>query len=196
MNPVRTVIVDDERYACERLKKLLKPFSQIELLDYSTNSREAVSYIMKTKPDLVFLDIELENNISGFDIIEKLGEDLYLPHIILVTAHTQYSIKAIKHQVFDYLVKPVDVDELEDTLDRLFSSISASPLKLIKKFGTLSERERLVLKYVLEGKTSEEIAEQLYISINTVHTHRRNILKKTGTKSVIELINLSNNPND
>jgi len=196
MNPLRTVIVDDERYACERLKKLLIPFSQIEVLKCLTDSSDAINFILKNKPDLLFLDVELQNNISGFDIIDRLNESLFLPHIILVTAHTQYTFKAIKHQVFDYLVKPVDIDELEDTLDRLLNRIFSTPVKMEQLFRILSDREKSVLHYVLEGKTSDEIAGQLFISVNTVHTHRRNILKKTGAKSVIDLINLYNNHND
>jgi DNA-binding NarL/FixJ family response regulator len=196
MNIIRTVIVDDERYACERLKKLLLPFSQIEVLDYFTSSVQALEFIKKHTPDLVFLDVELENNISAFDIMEKLNESLHPPHIILVTAHSHYSIKAIKRQVFDYLLKPVDIDELEDTIDRFIRHLYVKPGKELREFNMLSEREKSVLNYVFEGKSSIEIARLLYISINTVNTHRRNILKKTGARSVIELLRAKNLPDD
>lgn len=196
MNRISTVIVDDERYACERLKRLLTPFSQIEVLDYFTNSSHALDYIKKHKPDLVFLDVELEKNISAFDLIEELEGTLHQPSYILVTAYSHYSIKAIKHEVFDYLIKPIDVDELEDTLDRFFRHMSLRPGKMLRDFNMLSEREKSVLNYVLEGKSSSEIARLLYISINTVNTHRRNILKKTGASSVIELLRSKNQTYD
>lgn len=196
MNPLRTVIIDDERYACERLKKLLLPFSQIEVLRCLTDSGEAINYVLKNKPDLLFLDVELDNNVSGFDIIDRLQEELYSPFIILVTAHTQYAIKAVKHQVFDYLVKPVDIDELEDTVDRFLKRMYSTPFKMRQSFKMLSDREMSVLKLIFEGKTSQEIAAELFISLNTVHTHRRNILKKTGARSIIDLIKLNNNCND
>jgi two-component system LytT family response regulator len=192
MNQIRTVIVDDERYACERLKKLLTPFSQIEVLNYFTDSFHALEFIKKQKPELVFLDVELENSISAFDIIEELNETLHPPSFILVTAHAHYSIKAIKHEVFDYLIKPVDVDELEDTIDRFIKHVSLKQGKIIREFNMLSEREKSVLNHVLEGKSSSEIARLLYISKNTVNTHRRNILKKTGAGSVIELFRANN----
>jgi DNA-binding NarL/FixJ family response regulator len=194
MLSIRTIIIDDERYACERLKKLLSPFSQIQLMDYFTNSTKGLKYILKEKPDLVFLDVELENNISAFDLVNKLDDNLHRPDIILVTAYPHYSIKAIKHEVFDYLIKPVDVDELEDTIDRFLKHLTIIPGKVEEKFKMLSEREMQVLKYVLDGKSSNEIADLLFISINTVHTHRRNILKKTGAKSVMDLIRISNYP--
>jgi DNA-binding NarL/FixJ family response regulator len=196
MHVLKTVIIDDERYACERLKKLLVPFSQIQVMGYFTNSKQGLEYIIKEKPELVFLDVELENNISAFDIIKILDANFYHPNIILVTAYPHYSIKAIKHKVFDYLVKPVDVDELENATDRLLNHLSVIPPKLEEKFKMLSEREVRVLKNVFEGKTSSEIADLLYISINTVHTHRRNILKKTGAKSVIDLLRISNHPHE
>jgi len=196
MNPIRTVIIDDERYACERLKKLLAPFSQIEVLDYFTNSGQALDFIRKHKTGLVFLDVELENNVSGFDIIEKLNENLHPPQIILVTAHSHYSIKAIKHEVFDYLLKPVDIDELEDTVERFIQHLSLKPGKTLREFNMLSDREKGVLNYVIEGKSSSEIANLLYISINTVHTHRRNILKKTGARSVLDLLRIKNTLNE
>jgi DNA-binding NarL/FixJ family response regulator len=192
MPPICTIIIDDERYACERLKRLLAPFSQINVIDYCTSSKLGIACINKQRPDLIFLDVELENNISGFDIIDQIKDSRYCPHIILVTAHPQYTIKAIKHEVFDYLLKPVDVDELENTIDRFLNHLSLIPSTVEQKFSMLSEREMRVLKCVLEGKSSSKIAELLYISINTVHTHRRNILKKTGAKSVVDLFRISN----
>ncbi len=196
MNPIRTVIIDDERYACERLKKLLVPFSQIRFLDYFTDPKQGLDFVQKHKPDLLFLDVELGNNVSGFDLIDQMSDLPHKPHIIMVTAFQHYSIKAIKNQVFDYILKPVDIDELEDTLDRLAEHLAIQPKKFINEFTMLTERESEVLWHVLDGKSSEEIAGLLYISINTVHTHRRNILKKTGTRSVIDLLRIKNLPHD
>lgn len=188
MKQIRTIIIDDERYACERLKKLLVPYPQIQVLDYFTDPARAIESIRKLKPELLFLDVELGNNISAFDIIEKLDSTLFRPEIILVTAHPQYSIKAIKHRVFDYIMKPVDIDELEDTLERFINQHSSGSFTAMDSYPMLSQREKAVLRHVLEGKSSREIAGMLYISINTVNTHRRNILKKTGAESTLELL--------
>lgn len=196
MKQIRTIIIDDERYACERLKKLLTPYPQIQVLDYFTDPARATEYVLKLKPDLLFLDVELGNNISAFDIIGKLDETPFRPEIILVTAHTQYSIKAIKHRVFDYILKPVDIDELEDTLERLINHYSTRSSVSPDSFQMLSKREKTVLGYVLEGKSSREIAGLLFISINTVNTHRRNILKKTGAESTLELLGKSKKNHD
>ena len=194
MSVIRTIIVDDEKHACERLKRLLAPYPQLEVLGHFTDSEKAHDYILKNKPDLLFLDVELDKNTSAFDLIEKLRENLHPPNIILVTAHAHYSIKAIKHEVFDYLLKPVDVDELEDTLERLIRHFSLEPHKTRRNFDMLSGREKSILNYVIAGKSSREIAKLQFISINTVNTHRRNILKKTGARSFIELMRPKNVP--
>lgn len=191
MNPIRTIIIDDEKPACERLKRLLGSFSQINVIGVFTNSRQGLECIIKQKPDLVFLDVELENNQSAFDLISQLDKNLYRPHIILVTGYPQYSIKAIKNEVFDYIIKPVDIDELKASVNRLIEHLSLKTNQMLNEFNMLSKRESEVLKYVLEGKTSSEIADTLFISINTVHTHRRNILKKTGAESIIDLLRIN-----
>jgi DNA-binding NarL/FixJ family response regulator len=191
MNILRTIIIDDDKHACERLKRLLASFSQIDLVGSFTNSRQGFDGIIKQKPDLVFLDVELENNISAFDLIAKLDKNLFITHIILVTGFSQYSIKAIKNEVFDYIIKPVDIDELKASINRLTEHLSLKTSQVLTKFSMLSTRESEVLKHVLDGKTSAEIADMLFISVNTVHTHRRNILKKTGADSIIDLFRIN-----
>ena len=196
MKTLRTIIVDDEKYSCERLKRLLAPYSQINVIDCFTSSKQGLEGIIKQKPDLLFLDVELENNLSAFDLIKQFEKSFYRPHIILVTGFSQYSIKAIKNEVFDYIIKPVDVDELKASIDRLMEHLSLNTSRMLTKFGTLSTRESEILKHVLEGKTSDEIADLLFISVNTVHTHRRNILKKTGAGSIIDLIRINQSIHD
>lgn len=191
MNPIRTIIIDDEKHACDRLKRLLGTFSQINVIGCFTNSRQGLDFIIREKPDLLFLDVELENNQSAFDLISQLDKNLYRPQIIIVTGYPQYSIRAIKNEAFDYIIKPVDIDELKTSVNRLVEHLSLRTNKMLNKFSMLSKRESEVLRYVLEGKTSGEIAEHLFISINTVHTHRRNILKKTGAGSIIDLLRIN-----
>ncbi len=188
MKPISTVIVDDERPACERLERLLRSIPEIQLSECFTNSFKAVDYIIKNRPGLVFLDVEMDNNVSAFDVIANLHENGCRPFVILVTAHEQYSIKAIKNEVFDYLLKPVDIDELKLTIGRLVNHISSGTETIPDTLNMLSKREKEILKHVLTGESSVEIAEKLFLSVNTINTHRRNILKKTGCKSVLEIL--------
>jgi len=190
MNTLRTIIVDDEKFACERLKRLLTFFPQINVIDCFTNSKHGLEGIVKQKPDLIFLDVELENNVSAFDLIKQLDKNHYRPFIILVTGFSQYSIKAIKNEVFDYIIKPVDIDELKASINRLTEHLSLKTSESLIKFSMLSTRESEVLNLVLEGRNSSEIADLLFISVNTVHTHRRNILKKTGARNLVDLLRI------
>ena len=141
MKPIRTVIIDDELPACERLKRLLASFSQIQIIDSFTNSRQGFECILKHIPDLVFLDVELENNVSAFNIISQLKDNMFCPQIILVTAFPHYSVKAIKNEVFDYILKPVDIDELKATITRLTEHLSLNQNQKLKVFNMLSDRE-------------------------------------------------------
>ena len=192
MVSLKVVIIDDEHFACERLKKLLNSFTFITILDSFTNSKKGLDYIVNNQPDLIFLDVELENGMSAFDMIDKINFNHYRPFIVLVTAYPHYSIKAIKYEVFDYIQKPVDIDELKDTLERLKRHLSFNSTKLKEEYQMLSDREIEILKLILEGHKSEFIAKQLFISLNTVNTHRRNILKKTAAKSTFDLIRKRN----
>jgi len=98
--------------------------------------------------------------------------------------------------VFDYIIKPVDIDELKGSINRLTEHLSLKTSQVLAKFNMLSSRETEVLKLVLEGKTSCEIADMLFISVNTVHTHRRNILKKTGAGSIVDLLRINQTVHD
>jgi DNA-binding CsgD family transcriptional regulator len=108
--------------------------------------------------------------------------------IILVTAFQQYTLKALKYEVFDYVMKPIDVDELKETLARLEKYLNSSQAGIDQVMQLLSGREKQVFRLVVDGHTSEEIAACLFISVNTVNTHRRNILKKSGARNTAELL--------
>jgi len=191
MERIPVVIMDDEKPACERLTKIISGFPQIEIKGVFTRTEEGVSFILQKKPRVVFLDIEMENNISAFDVINTLNKQGSRSVFILVTGHEQYVLKALKYEVFDYIMKPVDVDELKETLSRLEKFLDSSAEAIQHVLFLLSNREKEVYKLLLEGMTSEAIAGCLKISVNTVNTHRRNILEKTGAHSTLDLMRMS-----
>lgn len=115
--PIRTIIVDDEPNSRDMLEFLLKSISNVKVLDKCSNITEAFDSIVKHDPEIVFLDIEMPGG-SGFDLIQKLRKTEYSPTIIFVTAYNQFAIKAIKHAAFDYLLKPIDIDDLNDSINR------------------------------------------------------------------------------
>jgi len=191
MKLLRAVIIDDEQSSCERLRRLLTSFEFMGNIWCCTSYQKGTRIISDQKPEIIFIDIELENCVSGFEVLDSIDYGNYHPFIIMVTGHPQYSIKAIKHGVFDYIMKPVDIDELKSSLERLLQQTPNCSIKINGEFNCLSTREHDILQLVLEGRSSEDIAESLFISVNTVNTHRRNILRKTGAKSVLDLYKIN-----
>lgn len=117
---MKAVIVDDERKATVVLSNLLLTHCKdIEIAAIASSCVEAMEAISKYEPDVVFLDAELANE-TGFDLLKEYSDHSF--KVIFVTAHSQYAIKAIKHEVHDYLLKPVMLDELLDSLGRLKAS--------------------------------------------------------------------------
>ena len=188
---IRVVAVDDSRIDRLRLVELLKHFDNVQLVAQKGDPEEAISAIMINRPDLVFLDIEMPK-LSGFDIVDTIHKNGLFPTIVFVTAYEQYAIKAIRNRAFDYLLKPLDIDELSKTIFRYENDKNSVKPNLVSgPIENLSQREVEVLNLLIEGKTSREIAESLNISINTVNSHRGNLLKKTNSKNVAELIRWS-----
>jgi len=111
------VIIEDEKHSLETLSRLLLDFCQdVKLLGSASNVEDAISLINKTKPDLVFLDIELHSG-TGFDILQKLDSISF--EVIFTTAYEQYAVRAIKFSSVDYLLKPIDLDELLEALSKV-----------------------------------------------------------------------------
>lgn len=188
MNDIHCIILDDEKTARERMVLLLKKFNEVKIVSIESEPEEAIKSILAKKPEIVFLDVEMPR-MSGFDVVTEIKAAGIRSTIIFVTGYNQYAIKAIKAAAFDFLVKPVDIDELKDCIDR-FKSESRPQMRSgdsLKSFN-LSEREIEVLQLIVQGKTSKEIANLLFISKNTVDTHRRNILSKTELRNTKELI--------
>jgi len=187
---VTCVIVDDELQVRNRLESLLLKLDNIKVLWKEGVAEHAVKKVHELKPDIVFIDVEMPR-MNGFDLIKAIREGQYYPTFIFVTAYNQYAIKAIKSEAFDYLLKPVDIDELKCSLERYKQCRTKNNYESIMKiplFACLSEREKEVLKYVIKGYTSKKIAELLFISKATVDTHRKKILEKTDANKLSDLI--------
>jgi two-component system, LytTR family, response regulator len=100
---IRTLIVDDETSARERLRALLEKERDIELIGECENGAEALFALRQHKPDLVLLDIQMPE-LDGFDVLRALGREL--PAVIFVTAFDRYAVKAFEVHALDYLLKP------------------------------------------------------------------------------------------
>lgn len=115
---ITAIIVDDEKSGRETLNFLLENHfpKKIHVLGLASSVEEGVQLIEKFEPELVFLDMEMPNEL-GLNIVNKVEKVNF--EIIVTTAHRDYGIDAIKAGVFDYLLKPIDIDELEKAINKI-----------------------------------------------------------------------------
>lgn len=146
---MNTIIIEDEKLAAERLEELIKDVdSSIEISAKITSVEQSIKYLKQNKPDLIFLDIQLEDGLS-FSIFEKV--EVEIP-IIFTTAYDQYAIKAFKFNSIDYLLKPIKKDELREALSK-YKNIKSSYLmdfeEIIKgiKNKEVSYKKRFLIQY-------------------------------------------------
>ena len=114
---LKAVIVDDEPKAIQGLSWELSNFdNDLEIIETFTEADKAIKYINKNSIDCLFLDIEMPT-MDGFQLLEKLEKKDFA--VVITTAYNEYAIKALKNEAIDYLLKPVDSDDLEETLNRV-----------------------------------------------------------------------------
>lgn len=131
---IKAIIVDDELGARESLSKMLeKNCSSVQIVAKADSMLSAYEAIINLHPDLVFLDIEMPNG-NAFDLLEKIKEIDF--DIIFTTAYDHYAIKAIKFSAIDYILKPIDPEELLQAVKR-YEEKSGQKNMLDKKFKTL-----------------------------------------------------------
>lgn len=182
------IVVDDEPEVRKRLKNLLEKVGNIEVLSTEGTVDGAITSVVDTRPDIVLMDIEMPG-MNGFDIINSIRSRSCFPEFIIVTAYNQYAIRAIREAAFDFLLKPVDIAELNDAIKRFDKKQAGTPISSKHPlFGCLSQREKEIAGLLIKGLSSRKIAEELFLSRHTVDTHRRNILHKLRLKSTMDLI--------
>lgn len=114
---LEAVLIDDEEKALQSLTWELTNFSsEIKVVASFTDPFEALNYLEKNKPDCLFLDIEMPI-MDGFQFIQKIKNKDF--PVIITTAYNQYAIKALKNEAIDYLLKPIDTDDLNDTIAKI-----------------------------------------------------------------------------
>lgn len=136
---IKAIIVDDELGSRESLSKMIeKNCKNIQIIGKADSMLSAFEVITDNEPDLVFLDIEMPNG-NAFDLLEKFKEIHF--NIIFVTAYDHYAIKAIKFSAIDYILKPIDPEELIRAVTRFEAQLENKKL-LDKKFKTLLSNVR------------------------------------------------------
>lgn len=150
---LKAIIIDDETYCCEALATLLERYCpEVKVADICYSGEAAITAIKEQKPQLLFLDIEMPQ-MNGFELLEKLPEINF--QLIFTTSYDQYAIKAIRFSALDYLLKPVDREELQKAVQKTISRLS-SPLPqqleiLLQKINHSSSPVQKIALPTMEG---------------------------------------------
>lgn len=169
----KTLIIDDEQLARQRIKRLLKNYDEIEIIGEAENGEQGLALVESLKPGLIFLDIEMPV-LNGFEMLAKLKHQ---PKIVFTTAYDQYAIKAFEEGSIDYLLKPIEIERLDKTIKKIKQS-SFSPTQipledLIKQIHGKKTLKTLTIKLgdkILLIKISDIVhiqAEDKYIFLHT-----------------------------
>ena len=137
---MKAILIDDEKHCRDGLSIMLGKYCpQVEIADQCTNAKQALESIAEHEPGLIFLDIEMPD-MNGFEMLEYCKE--YDFEIIFTTAYNEYAIQAIRHSALDYLLKPVNKDELISAVARAKENKSKQTSSRIEKLLELMEGKK------------------------------------------------------
>jgi DNA-binding NarL/FixJ family response regulator len=207
--PKNIVICDDHILFLSGLSEILKKFGQDYNVVTFNETPSCKNYIQQNQVDVFICDLNIDN-VDGFELIEDLRDELKDTKIIILTAYYENFLirKAEKIGINAFLRKETSSDELIDVieLENIFpfytnknnskttNTFISKDESVVSKFR-LSKQEKEIIKFIVEGKTSKEIALLLYITKNTVDTHRKNINRKLELSNNGSLIKFANENN-
>jgi two-component system, LytTR family, response regulator len=148
---VRTLIVDDERLARERLRQLLEQELEVEVVGECPEGRTAVEEIRKLAPDLLFLDVQMPE-LDGFGVLREIGPQA-VPVIVFVTAFDQFALRAFEVHAIDYLLKPFDRERFQKALRRAIEQV-----KHRRADALVRRQEALIAELRSPAKLDDRIA--------------------------------------
>lgn len=188
---IRIVIAEDQRMVLGALASLLNLEKDMEVVGIAANGEEAVRLVRKLKPDVCIMDIEMPAK-SGLEAAEELRGSGCKVVILTTFARAGYFERALKAGVHGYLLKDSPSEELAESIRSIMAGrrIYAPDLvdELADEPNPLTERERMVMELMADGKNTKEIAAQLYLTTGTVRNYISVILDKLGVSNRIEAL--------
>lgn len=162
---LRTVVADDERLAREELCFLLEQAGDIDVVGQAVDGPSALRMAGDLKPDLLFLDVQMPG-LTGFEVARRLVQADILPQIVFVTAFDQYAVDAFTVNAVDYLLKPVDLDRLERTIDKV-------------------RRQRLTVNEASKLPLSPEDLEKVIAAVRARQGRREQLALRVGERFIL-----------
>lgn len=205
MEKINLAILDDHQLINEAIKDVFTNHEAFNFISSFSSFTELTSHkaLLNNQIDVLLLDVELKEE-NGIDCCKWLKKEYPKLKIVMLTSHNNknYALKAIKNGASGYLVKNITKNELFDELmkivngelilDKSIDFVSIPHKKAQLNFNPkLTNREKEILKLIVDEYTTAEIAERLFISKHTVESHRSNLLIKTGAKNIAGLIRIT-----
>ena len=201
--PIRLLIADDHKLMREGLRALLSGESDIEVIGEASNGREIVKLVEESAPDIVLMDISMPQ-LNGIDATRQIKDLSGTTRVIALSMHADrlFVQGVLKAGAAGYILKDSAFDELGQAVravsnGQMYLSPGVAGVVVegfLKTNGapaenevSLTAREREVLQLITEGIATRDIATQLHISVKTVETHRRQLMKKLDIYTVAEL---------
>lgn len=189
------LVIEDHAVVQLGIRTLLSTCSVVDMIDRAYNSEEALSKFLQNDFQLVIIDVELPD-MSGFDLLKLLRKHKPSVSVIFYSMHNEFWIvkQIFKSEADGIVMKSDCIDELRAAVEtviaggRYYSKEYEQYMKEYEDQEELSPQELKVLSLVAEGITSQQIANRLYVSLNTVEFHRRRIMRKLGALNMAELI--------
>ncbi|MEZ2444586.1 LytR/AlgR family response regulator transcription factor [Chitinophaga sp. RCC_12] len=165
------IIIDDEQKGRLALREKLRDYCpEVRLLGEAADGAEGLKLIQEQKPEIVFLDIEMPR-MSGFEMLHMLPQKDF--HLIFTTAYDQYAIKAIRYAAFDYLLKPVDIEELKSAIGRVreqWQEHTEEKLQVLQQNLDTGARQGKIAIPTIEGLLFFNIADIICLEAKSNYT--------------------------
>jgi DNA-binding NarL/FixJ family response regulator len=206
MNKIKVLIADDHPVMRSGVKSVLMSDQQIEIVSEAKDGEEAYISILKFKPDVALIDVEMPK-MTGLEIARRISSEDVKTRIIFLTMYKDEDMfnEAMNAGAFGYVLKENAVEDVLESvklvaegrnyISPMISGYFVSRLKgqrdlssKIPSINDLTETERNVLKLISQEKTTQQIADELHISYKTVENHRNNISKKLNLRGTHSLL--------
>ena len=168
-----TLIVDDERPARERLKRVLAGDSRVDVTGEADSGEAAIELIETQNPVLVFLDIQMPG-MTGFDVLRLVNDGDRPPWVVFVTAHDEYAVQAFELAAADYLLKPYSEDRVTRAIDRVVAAQPGRAADVLRQLPAQPWPSRLPVRFMKRVRLVD-VADIAYVTsehrVNQVYTH-------------------------
>lgn len=181
---IKTIIIDDERNSLEMMEWLLKTYCpEVQIMAMCSSPAAGIKAIEEHAPELVFLDIEMPK-MNGFDLLEKLNEIKF--EVVFTTAYDKFAVKAFKYSALNYLLKPVDPDELQSTISRyLQKNATTSKVQMELLFQNLLNREKTIERIALSTNDGLIFVQTKDITYCQADSNYTNVVMSNGSKILV-----------